>query len=208
VTDSLAAFAYTTLPYLLVLSTWAMFVPQAVQVFVTGAAGVSADAWAALLASRLAIVLYGLAVADPVQLWAASLPTLASAMVLAAALRQASGVGRRRVAVWAIVAAGVALAAAVTATATVASMALVASAAMSSVPQLVAAVRATDLSGVSVTAWAASAVSSVLWIVHGVVDDFPAVVVSSIVWLVVSVAIAAVTTCRRSLTGPACAGSM
>lgn len=190
------------------LSTWAMFVPQAARVFLTGAAGVSADAWAAMLASRAVIVLYGVAVANPVQLWAASLPTLASAVILAATLRAASVGVRRRVAVWALCTAGVALAAAVTATTTVASVALVASAAMSSIPQLVAAVRAAVLSGVSVTAWAASAVSSVLWIVHGVVDGFLAVVVASAVWLVVSAAIAVVTMCRRSSAGPACADSM
>jgi uncharacterized protein with PQ loop repeat len=199
VTDVLTALAVGLLPYLLVLSTWAMFVPQAARVFVVGAAGVSADAWAAMLAGRLAIVLYGLAVANPVQLWAASLPTLASGAILAAALGAASADARRRVAVWAIGAAGVALAAAVTATVAIASVALVASAAMSSVPQLIAAMRAPDLSGVSVAAWVASAVSSVLWIVHGVVDDFLAVVVASVVWLAISAAIVAVVLRRQQL---------
>lgn len=85
----------------------------------------------------------------------------------------ASAAARRRVALWAI------------------------AAAMSSVPQLVAAVRAADLSGVSVAAWGASAVSSALWIVHGAVDGFPAVVVASVVWLAVSTAIVAVVLRRR-----------
>jgi hypothetical protein len=91
----------SVLPLLLVLSTWAMFMPQLVRVFRVGVGGVSASGWAAMLAGRLTLLLYGRAVGDPVQLWAASVPAAASALSLAGTLGAASRAERARTATWA-----------------------------------------------------------------------------------------------------------
>jgi uncharacterized protein with PQ loop repeat len=191
---TLPALLAALLPLLLVASTWAMFLPQLLRALRVGPAGVSAAGWAAMLSGRLVIVLYGLAVGDPVQLWAAALPTAASTIILVVALRPASRTERLRSTLWA---AAVAVLALVTLLAPgAASAALVAMAVFSSVPHLVAAATSADTSGVSVLAWSASAVSSALWVLHGVSSAFPAVVVANTIWLVVSVAVAAVVTLR------------
>lgn len=189
---------------LLVASTWAMFVPQAARVRRVGAAGVSASAWAAMLAGRAILIVYGAAVGDAVQIVAASVPALCAAVVVVAALAGSSRVERSRTAAWATAAVGVGVLSALTPGALVASVALVTMAVLSAGPQLLVAIRSVDLAGVSALSWVVSAASSAVWAAYGVVGGYGAVIAANFVWLVASVAIVgAVVQSQRGTQPPA-----
>jgi uncharacterized protein with PQ loop repeat len=145
-----------------------------------------------MLAGRLVIALYGFSVGDPVQLWATALPAAASAFILSASLRSAPGTERVATVKWALTVASIATLSLLAPGSIIESVALVSMAVLSSVPHLVAALRSVDPAGVRVAAWLASAFSSVLWVLHGVLGGFAAVVVANTIWLGVSGSVAAV----------------
>lgn len=184
------------LPVVLVATAWVMFARQAVHTAKVGVAGVSAEAWASMLTSRVVIAIYGWVVADPVQVVAASVPAACSVFIIVAALRAATVAVRWRVGAWGVVAAAVGVVSAVASGVVVASVALVAMAVLSSVPQLVGVVRDRDVSGVSVSAWVVSSVCACAWLLYGALGGYVAVVVSNVVWLSASVGIAAVVVMR------------
>lgn len=132
---------------------------------------------------------------DPVQLVSASVPAVASVVILAAVLRSPAlrpGQGRRAVA-WRAYALALAAAPVLEPSSlysrALVSSALVGAAAMSSIPQVTHVLRSRDRSGVSVVAWAISALSSAAWVAHGVLGGFAAVIVANLVWLAASVAV-------------------
>lgn len=176
------------LPAFLVLSAWLTFAPQAYRVITSGAAGVSAQTWAAMLAGRVTIIAYGLVVQDPVQVASAAFPAAAAAVILYTALARYSTQDRARTARWA--AYTLAVSASAFAAPVVVPFALVSMAALSIGPQLLLVLRSTDVSGVSASTWFISAVSSAGWVLHGVLEGFAAVIAANSIWLLGSAAIA------------------
>ena len=68
-------------------------------------------------------------------------------------------------------------------------------------PQLVAVLRRPDVTGVSVSAWMTMAANQSLWIVYGVLDGQPTIIVNSTLVSLTSLAIA-VTARRRAQVTP------
>lgn len=182
-------------------STWAMFLPQFVKSRRDGSAGVSVSAWSTLLASRIAVIGYGLVQSDPVQLLAGSLPAVCAVGVVALCLRHADRDSRVRSAVTVGAFTAISFASVAMDSAMLTGAVLMAVAAGSCVPQLRSVRSADDLSGVSVSSWVACGLSSIGWLAYGAMQSDVVIIANNILWFGASIAI--VTLVRRSAAATA-----
>ena len=180
----------------LVIVSIASFGVQAIRIRRVGAAGVSRSTWLGLLASVTLWSTYGIAVGD----WTITTTNLAlvgvAAWIVQAMVRDGAASASDP---WATF--GVTLGLAVLAVATIGPGVVGAAAATlvvaRIVPQLVMAIRAPDVAGVSVTTWLGNVANKVPWAVYGIgVADVWMAWASSIA-VVVSLAIVGVVVVRR-----------
>lgn len=180
----------------LVAVTIGSFLLQAVRIRRYGAAGVSRSTWLGLLISVTLWSVYGIAVAD----WtitAANVPLVGVATTIVLAMARDGAAHRLDP----LLAGGGTLAACAVALPTVGPGAVGAGAAtlvvVRIVPQLVTAVRAHDVVGVSITTWLGNVANKVPWAIYGfVVADVWMTWAASIA-VVLSLAIVAVVLGRR-----------
>lgn len=180
----------------LIVVSIASFAMQARRIRLHGAAGVSRSTWLGLLVSVTLWSVYGISVAD----WtitATNVPLMGVAASIIVAMARDGAAHRRDP--W--VAGGVTLGAALGAVALVGPAVVGAAAATivvaRIVPQLVEAVRAVDVVGISVTTWWGNVANKVPWAIYGfgVADVWMAW--GAAIAVVLSLAIVAVVVVRR-----------
>ena len=180
----------------LVIVSIGSFLMQAVRIRQHGAAGVSRSTWLGLLVSVTLWSVYGVSVSD----WtitATNVPLVAVATVIIVAMVR-DGAARARDP-W--VTGGGTLAAALLGVALVGPGVVGAAAAILGVvrivPQLVAAVRAPDVAGISVATWWGNVANKVPWTIYGIGVADVWMTVSASVATVLSLAIVTIVVVRR-----------
>lgn len=186
----------------LVLVSIGSFLMQARRIHRVGAAGVSRATWLGLLVSVTLWSVYGLGVSD----WtitATNVPLVLVATSIVLAMVRAGAARHRDL----VAAGGGALAAALVAASTV-GVGVVGAAAATIVvarivPQLVEAVQAVDVAGISITTWLGNVANKVPWAVYGfgVADVWMGW--GAAIAVVLSLAIVAVVVARRRVPLPA-----
>lgn len=186
----------------LVVVSIASFLMQAARIRQYGAAGVSRSTWLGLLVSVTLWSVYGISVSD----WtitATNVPLVFVAVVIVLAMVRDGAANRSDP----VLAGGGTLVAALVAVTTIGPAVVGAAAAtivvVRIIPQLVAAVRASDVAGISVTTWLGNVANKVPWAIYGIgVADVWMAWGSSIA-VVLSLAIVTMVVVRRRELVPA-----